>query len=73
MLFRIHASVFCNTLILMIIKCLLLKMKNSEKYQNITKKKKKKNHLIPSLGTLSSCVYLANIFFLHINQYLFSV
>ena len=42
MLFRIHASVFCNTLILMIIKCLLLKMKNSEKYQNITKKKKKK-------------------------------
>ena len=43
MLFRIHASVFCNTLILMIIKCLLLKMKNSEKYQNITKKKKKKS------------------------------
>ena len=40
MLSHIYASVFCNTLILMIIKCLLLKMKNPGKYQNITKKKK---------------------------------
>lgn len=57
MLFRIHASVFCNTLILMIVKCLLLKMKNPEKYQNITKKKKKSLNPIPrdSLFLCVSC------------------